>query len=244
MKDCTAYYRSVLRAYNAEKKEYLLYQPRCKMWECLTCGNINRLLWQAKIGNGVEVYSLSGIENWTFITITSHPKLKTTSQCLHVWPSAWKKLSTRLRRKHPGIKYALLPEHHKDGRVHWHMVASHGVETNWLKDNCAVSGLGYQALSSPINDSWAAIMYVSKYISKTIGNVGWPKGLRRISTSQKWPELPPETKFEEVSLDWTYLHQYPAEGLSYLAHEIEMQTGIPTRVLGENRHSVDRSKMA
>jgi len=54
-----------------------------------------------------------------FVTVTSHEKL-TAKQSLYVLPLAWKKLSMRWRRLVGGKPYVVIPERHKDGRVHIH----------------------------------------------------------------------------------------------------------------------------
>ena len=142
-----------------------------------------------------------------------------------------------MRRKYPGFRYVILPECHKDGRVHWHLVASGNIANRWLKDNAAASGLGYMTTSEPIGEMSAAIGYVSKYISKAIYRANWPPKLRRISTSQKWPELPLDENHEAQYVDWRYYLTYPPEGLGYLAYEHERETGFRTRVLSAGAHS-------
>lgn len=234
MTKCQTYSRPVLKATHPETHEIYLFQPRCKMWKCVPCAYTNKLLWQAKIAHGYERYALIGVTNWMFITLTSHRRLKSTKQCLHVWKSAWAKLSARMRRKYPGFRYVLLPEHHKDGRVHWHMIASHGINARWLKDTAPKCGLGYMTDCQPIDDSIAAVMYVSKYVGKTIGAVEWPENLKRIRTSQHWPELPPdESSVAEIDMDWLYWLKYPAEGMGYLAYELERQTGVHVHVISK-----------
>lgn len=231
MASCETYWRVVLKAYDSLAHENYLYQPRCKMWKCVSCGRTQKLLWQAKIGNGYDVYEAQGITDWCMLTITSHEKNRTIARGLHVWPDAWKKLSARMRYRYPGVRYVLLPELHEDEAVHWHMIASHGVKTRFLKDNARQCGLGFMADSKPVRESYDAIRYVSKYVSKTIGAVDWPKWMKRIATSQQWPPLPPEEEYDTVDLDWTYLCTYPNEGIHYLADGISKKTGIPTKVL-------------
>ncbi|GAI25146.1 unnamed protein product, partial [marine sediment metagenome] len=84
----------------------------------------------------------------------------------------------------------LISEYHKDGRVHWHMLIDAPVGRRWLKDSAAACGLGWITDCQPVHDSYRTIMYVAKYLGKTIDNVQWPRNLRRIGTSQKWPVLP------------------------------------------------------
>lgn len=234
---CEKYERPVLKAFDAAKKEVLLYQPRCKQWACLPCANTNKLLWQAKIGHGVEWYLNHEIAGWCFLTVTAHENCETFAQCMYPWSNQWSKLSARMRRKFKGFRYVILPELHRDNRVHWHLIASHNIGTRWLKDNARQCGLGYIAESSEINDAALAIWYVSKYISKSLYGETWLPNLRRIRTSQKWPVLPPDENFVPLELDWFYLSTYPVEGMEYLRNEIEKQTGWKTKVVSDTRTS-------
>lgn len=209
-----------------------LYQPRCKQWSCPECARDNKLFWQARIGYGYDIYINQGVQGWNMLTITSSPKLTNTAQCLYVWPSQWAKLSARIRRRYKNVKYVLMPEQHQDGRVHWHMIASNNISTRWLKDNAPYCGLGFEQHAKRISNSSKAIYYVSKYLGKSILIAKWPKYLRRIATSQKWPILPPESDFTQLELDWVYLTTYPSEGLWYLAEGLAEKTGLQVKILG------------
>lgn len=228
---CEKYERPVLKAHDAERKEILLYQPRCKQWDCASCANINKLLWQAKIGHGVGKYMDNGIDGWAMLTITAHERCTNFAQCLFPWVNQWAKLSSRMRRRHQGFKYVILPELHADNRIHWHLIASHNITERWLKDNARACGLGYIADASPIDNPALAIWYVSKYISKSLYGTVWLPNLKRIRTSQKWHALPPEDEFIPLDVTWSYLSTYPVEGMEYLRDEIEKTSGWKTRIL-------------
>lgn len=244
--ECQTENRPVLKGEHQETGKLYLYQPGCKMWKCAGCAGTMKLLWQARIGHGYEVYSGAGFEEWAFVTITAHKKNVTAEQCLYVFPKAWAKLSARMRRKFRGIRYVILPEHHKDGRVHWHMIASSGqdwetpggktrkgslITKRWLKDNCAYTGLGYMGDAAEVEDSLRAIMYVSKYIGKSLIDTDWPENLRRIRTSQGWPELPHEESFHDLDVEWEYMKIHSSEGLEQLAYKLELLTGKAVTVL-------------
>jgi len=237
---CQKYTRAVLTATDYSTQTTYLYQPRCKMWNCPSCGRLNKLNWQARIGYGYEHYSRNDINNWMFVTITSNSKLKNQEQCLYVWSRAWPRLSARLRRQYSGLKYVILPEHHDDGRVHWHMIASHGISTRWLKDNAPSVGFGYMQESDEIDQAIQAIMYVSKYLGKSLEVAEWPKNLKRINTSRGWPQTPNADDFQPLELEWEYLTTYPTDGLFYLADGIENRTGFRVKILsGDNNRIVD-----
>lgn len=232
MSNCQAAKRPVLKAYDYELGKVYLFQPRCKMWKCVPCAHQNRLLWQAKIGNGFEVYYAAGKRDWCFVTLTSHQKLTTESQCLYVWRSAWAKLSARIRRKYPGCHYVLIPEHHENGRVHWHMLMDVPVDYAWLKKSATACGLGWVTDCQSVYESIGAILYVAKYLGKGIGDNKWPKNLRRIGTSQRWPILP-DLYEEHVNkeLVWSYWMSYFPEGLDYIAHELEQSSGMSVMII-------------
>ncbi|MCK5613843.1 hypothetical protein KAR91_68900 [Candidatus Pacearchaeota archaeon] len=229
---CETYTRPVLKTYDKRKDEILLYQVRCKQWSCAPCANINKLTWQARIGYGYDHYVTLGVKDWMMVTITSHRKLTNSSQCLYAWTNQWAKLSARMRRRFKGIRYVLLPELHEDGRVHWHMIASNGIDTRWLKDNAPYCGLGYMAESAEIEEALSAVYYVAKYVSKSLHGETWPANLRRIATSQKWPPLPDDEIHGEYEFDWIYLSSYPSEGMDYLRDGVEKSSGIKTRIVG------------
>ena len=229
---CETHERPVLKAHDTQKNEILIYQPRCKMWACLPCANIQKLLWQAKVGHGVEWYKDNGIDGWSMLTVTAHERCKNFAQCLKPWTHQWSLLSARMRRKYKGFRYVMLPELHIDKRIHWHIIASHNIAERWLKDNARNCGLGYMAEAKPIVDNMQAVYYVSKYISKSLYGETWLDNLRRIRTSQKWPLLPPGDDFVKLELDWTYISKYPSDGLEYLREGIEANTGIKTRIVG------------
>lgn len=228
---CSTYERPVLKAFDPESQCLLLYQPLCRQWSCPECSTLNMYQWAGKIAYGVETYQKQGLENWRFLTLTSNPKLKTKNQTLFVWPKAWGKFSARMRRKFPGIRYCLIPETHKDGRLHIHMLASHGIGLNWIKKNAFPCGMGYQAKSKKLYSTVQAANYATKYLKKGLGVESWPKDFRRVRTSHHWPEPPAEFEGKFGQLNWVYFTTYPAEGLDYLAMELERISGLQYKVI-------------
>jgi len=184
-----------------------------------------------KISEGIEWYKSNDVGNWRFITITSHKKNKTFSQTVYVWPKAWKKLANRMRYKYQGIRYVLLPEQHKDGRLHVHALASGGITHKWLKKACTKSGLGWRCESKYLGDSLAAIGYVTKYLAKSLQVIEWPPKFRRIRTTTKWPPLESRADFEDLNVEWSYLATYPNDGLEYLAQGLKKKHRIDVVIL-------------
>ena len=164
-------------------------RPDCHLWSCEDCAEINKRRWTAIVARGIEIYQEKGITDWTFVTITSHERASTFYQTLWLWRKNWPKLSTRMRREFPGMKYVYLPEKHLTGRLHMHGIMSGGMTTRWLKDNGRECGFGYKNESEEIFSIGLAASYCLKYITKSLTERKyWPKSLHRVRTSQKWPK--------------------------------------------------------
>lgn len=189
-KDCSNPSRPIFYAIDDEKGKIHVIYPRCKLWSCPECRDLLAWVWAQRLKRGIELYREQGLQEWQMLTITSHEKLHGMTACLSVWPSAWGKLSTRLRRETRPLKYALMPELHKDTRVHVHLLTNSSVSTRWLKNNARQCGLGYQVDAEEIEDAGRAIFYAIKYLGKSAGEVKWPRGFRRVRTSQQWPQMP------------------------------------------------------
>lgn len=172
------------------------------MWSCKDCAEINKRRWTAIVAHGIQEYQQNGINDWRFVTITSHEKLKTFNQTLYVWREAWPTLYARMKRKFPHLKYVYLPERHKDGRLHMHGLISGGITTRWLKDNARQCGFGYKAEAEEPLSVQLACFYCLKYITKTLQfGEQWPKTLHRVRTSHKWPKSPNAPEFEQIQGD-------------------------------------------
>jgi hypothetical protein len=165
-----------------------LFQPTCKNWNCPACGEANRKRWVARALHGIGYFEFLSIPIW-FATITSHEKLSANAS-FRILPRAWDKLNQRYIRKVPGREraYLAVPERHKSGKLHAHLIMTGEITKKWLKDNARSCGLGYQCDLSEVN-SLGVGGYVSKYLVKTLDD-NWPKNARRINTSRSWPDLP------------------------------------------------------
>lgn len=229
--ECSAPNRPVLIGYSKTDSFLYMYQPRCKMWKCPSCADLNRSMWCAKVGEGINVYQSRGIEDWMFVTITSHQKARSWGYSRYVWPKAWAKLSARMRRKFKGIRYVLLPEQHNDGTLHIHAIASHGMTTRWLKDNAPSCGLGYMSESDEIENADNAISYVFKYVTKSIELTDWPSRFRRIRTNQKWPPLVDQDDFDGFDIGWKFYTTCSPEDLDGVVLLAEMDKGCKIKIL-------------
>ncbi len=228
---CSTEYRPVLIGIPPDQPVRYIYQPRCKLWSCPYCGRMNGLLWAIKVRDGVDYYQRNGFANWSFVTLTSHPKLHTFDSTRAVWPKAWKKLSMRIRRLSPGLRYVLIPEKHKNGRLHTHALMSAEINNRWLCKNAAASGLGFMARASPVHCIYGASRYVTKYLTKSLSAEQWPPHFRRIRTSQDWPALADDDNYTPLMAYWEYLTTYPNIGLDYLAEGLQEKSGIDHKVI-------------
>ena len=232
---CQTAIRPVMKAFDIDKKKLYLYMVKCKSWYCPYCGHVNKLQWIAKVSQGIDDYYGKGFTDWMFCTVTSHPKLTTRGQCLWVEPKAWKKLWSRIKYHHGKVYYVYIPELHKNGRVHWHMLISGGIRESWWKQHAPRCGFGYMFDSQPVRDGYNSVLYVSKELGKSLALSQWPRNLRRIRTSQKWPSVSIGDDFTRLELPWVYYCQYDQKDMEILRYDTELATGIETIVLSPEK---------
>ncbi len=228
---CQTYSRPILVGVVLNQPVRYLYQPDCKTWGCPYCGRKNMLSWAAKIRDGIEYYQRSGFADWSMITFTMSRYTRGFDKSLDEWPSRWAKISTRIRRLIPGVRYMLIPEQHKDGTLHTHSLFSGKISNTWISKNCHTCGLGYMSKSKPMYSAYGAGKYVTKYLTKSLSTTAWPKGLRRIRTSQRWPEVVDEDNHTLLEAEWKYIATYPDAGLDYLAVVLTEETGIMHKIV-------------
>jgi len=204
--ECPATGTPFLFADDTTGKRRLIIKARCKMWNCPYCGKVNAHQHWIRVLNGCNELSHKG-QLLNFITITSHEKLSTTEQCLFVHRKGFQKLKERLRRKvenHSGNKlsYVVVPEFHKDKRLHWHGIINGDIRTRWLKDSARKCGYGYQCKSSRMDNAIQATNYVTKYLVKQLHLQDYPKKMHRITYSQSFPNKPaPDATYSWEILD-------------------------------------------
>lgn len=193
LKNCTKINSPHLTGINQNEHRAILVKASCKMWNCETCAARLTKLWVAKIINGVN--KLGG--EWYFFTITASGSTRGASSVKAI-RKGWKLLYNRILALYKGeakaLYYAKIWEQHADGSFHLHLLANFRITTRWLKDNAFRVGLGYQAKVIPVDNAGKIAGYISKYTLKNAaisrGGIDFPKGLRRIETSHKWPSLP------------------------------------------------------
>ncbi|HSS95432.1 MAG TPA: hypothetical protein VLK33_00300, partial [Terriglobales bacterium] len=100
-------------------------------------------------------------ESVDFVTITGHEKLLNFDQTVFVWRRAWPVLYNAVRRRKDDLKYLIVPEEHKDSRMHVHLIWNANVTKRWLKDNARRRGLGYQVEIRHVSDALQSVKYVT-----------------------------------------------------------------------------------
>jgi len=160
-------------------------------------------------------------QNLDFVTITSHEKLETFEQTERVWRLAWANLYAALKRKQPALEYMIVPERHRDGRMHVHALWNADVSQRWLKDNARKRGLGYQCKVIHVSAERHAQKYIVKYVGKDLGT-DTPAHFRRVRVSAGWADIPaPDTVFN--GLRWEYIG---TNGALQVAYEQCTERGI------------------
>jgi hypothetical protein len=195
---CTTRNRPFLRGANHHEKRAVLFRPRCGLWSCPYCAEINKRRWTARAWHGANIFAENGREI-AFLTLTSSPKLSAAGT-QEVFYSAWTKLRKRAQRGEPAGEYMMVPEQHQDGRLHAHAIETFNLGSRWWKDNAAACGLGYIAEEEPARTAAGAAWYISKYLAKTLAVTQWSPGFRRVRTSIRWPALPEMPRSE----DWVF----------------------------------------
>jgi hypothetical protein len=192
----------LLIGWDESAKRALVTRANCDSWSCVECAARMSARWVLRAQMGVHSMIYYGQEV-DFVTITSHEKLKTFQQTEHVWREAWSRLYAALKRKSPQLQYMIVPEKHKDGRMHVHALWNAGVSKKWLKDGARKRGLGYQADVKHVLSEIMAVRYVTKYIGKSLGD-DVPKHFRRVRVSSGWTDIPePDTALG--NLRWEYI---------------------------------------
>jgi len=192
----------LLIGWDTVARRALVTRADCDSWSCEECAKRMAERWKLRAMIGVRQYIGAG-QHVDFITITSHEKLPDFAATEAIWRKAWPVLYAALKRRATALQYFIVPEKHKDGRMHVHALWTASVSQKWLKDNARSRGLGYQAKRRPVADAGQAIRYVGKYLGKSLG-ADVPSRFRRVRVSQGWPEIPvPVTPL--VGLRWEYI---------------------------------------
>lgn len=216
---CTRPNVPYLRGINHQTKQVLIFRPDCGCWDCEHCAAILVKKHRFRAVNGLKVLSDAGSAA-DFVTVTSHEKLDHGGS-LAALPKAWGQLRQRVNYVAGKSEYLLIPEFHKKGRVHFHMLTTAILPARWWKDNARSCGFGFMSDAQEVKALGGVSNYVTKYLTKMIQNSNLPEHFRRVRASNGFPKLPdmpanPDWDFtkipREVSIAMTVHH---AEGLGY-----------------------------
>lgn len=183
-------------------KRALVSRANCDTWKCEECAKRMSEKWGLRAHMGSREILTQG-DKLDFVTITSHEALKTFEATERVWKSAWSALYNAVKRHKTALEYIVIPECHKDGRMHVHALWNAGVSQKWLKDNARKRGLGYQCKIVHISAEGRAAQYVTKYIGKSL-DFDYPARFRRVRCSNNWVDIP-KPNSHDSALRWEYV---------------------------------------
>jgi hypothetical protein len=188
----------VLGKQQAEKKA-IIFHPRCGQWSCDFCAEENKDYWIEQATRGTMIIQSEGREI-QFVTLTSRG-YTTAHSSLYFFKQNWPKLSRRIKyhtekwKDYAGKRwdYFLVPEHHKSGVAHFHLLAAtHFEAQKFWKKWAFETGFGYIVNVQSCRSAAGAAAYVSKYLHKGMGAEMWPKGFMRVRHSRGWPIAKPK----------------------------------------------------
>jgi hypothetical protein len=194
MEKCPNTKNVVVFGKNQQEKSAILFNPRCKSWSCDYCSEIEKDYWIHQASRGVLLLQSEG-HVFQFVTLTSRG-YTTPNSSLYFFKQNWPKLRKRVCKHTKAWEpftsqdwsYFLIPERHKSGVLHAHLLAGTFVSAKSIwKDWAWKSGFGYQVDVAQVESAGEVAHYVAKYLHKGMGAESWPKGFRRVRHSQNWP---------------------------------------------------------
>lgn len=191
-------------------KQSMVYFPTCKLWACPECSERNKTRWLHRVMYGVDHYIRQG-RDFSFVTLTLGGRYKSRDDSIAGWRKVWPRVYDRYRRAFGKQPYVILPECHRNGRVHLHAIIGAIAGERWYKDNVWSCGGGYMADCEKLRSVKAAGSYAMKYMSKTVALTRWPRKFKRIRVSHHWPKKPDKPRDDETlytvlnpsQLEWT-----------------------------------------
>lgn len=198
---CVKENRIYLSFREPQHKIIYVFRPRCWCWNCAGCAKARANRWAQRMYYVVNK-SMSGGQDWYFVTLTSHENCRNFEQTKWVMKKAFPKLYKRMLRKFPDLMYVAIPEPHKDGRLHIHILTNAGMRTRWYKDNARECGFGYEADAKKMDDPRRAAFYAVKYIVKSLTSTQLEgKRFQRVRASKGLPELPEREDFTKNEVE-------------------------------------------
>lgn len=169
-------------------KTWFWFRADCKLWSCHECAENRRRQFAARTGVGADKLIEQGLRV-SHITLTAHRYWRSRDRSIQNFRANWPKLRKRIQRVEMIFAYAMFAEQHKvNSTMHVHVLATQTQKKRWWKDNAAECGLGHQVDVRAVEHGGEAAMYATKYISKSLDVLDWPKSFHRARFSQNWPE--------------------------------------------------------
>lgn len=194
-----------MMARNDAINRVIFFRPNCKMWSCDFCGQ-QRARWVMVLAAyGHDELNAAG-KQIHFATVTNRANVRSMEQGLKRWRKNWPKLLRRMKRAGGYCAYIQIPEQHKDGAYHVHLLITSMLTERWLKDNASECGFGYIADYEQVRTAGKAATYVAKYLTKASHSLQWPKYFRRINLSRNWPRPPQIEKSTSWVVTMTHKH--------------------------------------
>jgi len=186
--------------YNPSNTEILLIPVRCKSWDCPTCGPKKRALWIARLARGNPQREITLTTAYDrALAPREHARL--LKQCLN-------RLLKALRKRDPGMEYALVWELTKKGTPHVHMLQRGTyIPAAWLSKQWDAAGGGKIVWIESVRGKSLHAAHCCKYLGKATGQTARELApLRIIQVSRHYilPEPTPSPRPETADYSWTY----------------------------------------
>jgi hypothetical protein len=212
---CNSEKRVWLIGYQENTSKLAVLHPDCGQWSCPHCAEVLAKRWILRTMLLVE--QSSDPKAFDFVTLTLHEKLQNFEQTSAVFSDAWTRLYAALRRIDKQFSYVLVPELHKSGRIHAHMITNFpvpdeynvkrkkrqnttvkrmrekGTMDKFWKDVPRAYGWGYANDQEHLEgDTVKVAGYLAKYLGKQRKVNNWQRGFRHVRASHDVPALPDE----------------------------------------------------
>jgi hypothetical protein len=197
-----------------------IMRPDCGSWDCAFCAKKKAVRWARRCVLMVD--AADDDQAFDFVTLTLHEKLPDFTATNAVFSDAWGGLYNTLKRYQKQISYIAVPELHKNGRVHLHMITNFtppgdyfyhrklkhntqvkrgrkdGTMSKFWKDIPRLHGWGFANDQVSLGgDTIAAAGYIGKYLGKQRAINHWPKKFKHIRASHDVPDTPEDEPLDD-----------------------------------------------
>jgi len=217
---CNSPKRVWLLGVDGASKKLAILRPDCGSWDCPFCAKKKAMRWARRCVLMVD--SADDDDAFDFVTLTLHEKLPDFTATNAIFSDAWAGLYNALKRYQREITYIGVPELHKNGRVHLHLITNfappsayyihrilkqdrqvkrarlRGTMSKFWKDIPRTHGWGYANDQEHLNgDTIKAAAYIGKYLGKQRAVNAWPKKFKHIRASHDVPDIDDESELDD-----------------------------------------------